>query len=108
MKRKELDSQMGGQGTNDNGAQGSCVEDERGTQPMHCRRQKLWCRDGQITCTCQCDQNRMTKPVYRVRVGLIEIREFLERYYQRAWELFQLPGFPPSDPLGSVRGPLTP
>ena len=64
---------MGGQDGNDNGIQDLCVENERGAQPKHCRRQNLWCRDGQTT-----SNTELARYVYRIRVELIEIREFLD------------------------------
>ena len=71
---------MKGQDSNDNGVQGSCVEDERGTQPMHCRRQICGAEMARQPARVSVINTGMAKPVYRVRVELIEIREFLERH----------------------------
>ena len=72
---------MGGQDSNDNGVQGSCVEDER-TQPTVCIAGGKICgaEMARQPARVSAINTGMAKPVYRVRVELIEIREFLERY----------------------------
>ena len=56
------------------------AEDERGTQPVHCRRQIRGAEMARQPARVSAINTEVAKPVYRVRVELIEIREFLERY----------------------------